>query len=56
MSDPHSKRVGHIHPKKTILLMVEGESEEVYFNRIARLSERFSIISKVSKDKNAVTS
>ena len=31
--------------------MVEGESEEVYFNRIARLSNRYSIIPKISKDK-----
>ena len=31
--------------------MVEGESEEVYFNRIARMSDSFSIVVKISKDK-----
>ena len=31
--------------------MVEGKSEEVYFNRIARMTDRYSIHTKVSKDK-----
>ena len=31
--------------------MVEGESEAVYFNRVGRLSDRFSIRTKVSRDK-----
>ena len=38
-------------PKRTILLMVEGDSEEVYFGRVARISDEYSIITKVSKDK-----
>ena len=32
-------------------MMVEGDSEKVYFDRIARMSERYSIITKVSRDK-----
>jgi len=31
--------------------MVEEESEAVYFNRVGRLSDRFSIRTKVSRDK-----
>ncbi len=33
---------------------MEGESEEVYFNRIARMTDRYSIKTKVSKDKKCV--
>ena len=31
--------------------MVEGESEAVYFNRVARLTDKYSIRTKVSRDK-----
>ena len=34
--------------------MVEGVSEEVYFNRIAMLSETYSLSIKVSKDKDCM--
>lgn len=50
-NDRRTREVGHIEPKRTILLMVEGESEAVYFNRVGRLSDRFSIRTKVSRDK-----
>ena len=47
----HMKKVDHIQPRKTIFLMVEGESEAVYFNRVARITDRYSIRAKVSRDK-----
>ena len=50
-SDRRNREVGSIKPKRTIFLMVEGESEAVYFNRVGRLSDRFSIRTKVSRDK-----
>ena len=54
MSDSLVKTPGHIRPRKTLFLMVEGVSEEVYFNRIARLSEKYSLSIKVSKDKDCM--
>ena len=45
------KKTEHIPLKKTVFLMVEGESEAVYFNRVARLTDRYNIRSKVSRDK-----
>ena len=46
-----SKRVDHIRPRRTVFLMVEGESESVYFSRIARITESFSIKVKIAKDR-----
>ena len=54
MSEPYGKRTGHLHPKKTVLLVVEGESEKTYFSRIARMSDKYNIVSRVSGDKNCV--
>ena len=54
LSDSLVKTPGRIKPRKTFFLMVEGVSEEVYFNRIARLSEKYSLSIKVSKDKDCM--
>ncbi len=54
MSEPYGKKVGHLHPKKTILLIVEGESEKTYFSRIARMSDRYNLVPRVSGDKNCI--
>ncbi len=51
ISRDKSKRAGHIQPKKAVFLMVEGESEKVYFDRIARLPSNYSITAQVSEDK-----
>ena len=51
ISIEHRKKTEHIPLKKTVFLMVEGESEAVYFNRVARLTDKYSIRTKVSRDK-----
>ena len=43
-----------MRPRRTVFLEVEGESERVYFTRLARMSDKVSVICKVSKDKNCV--
>ncbi len=54
LTESSVKTLGRIKPRKTLFLMVEGVSEEVYFNRIARLSEKYSLSVKVSKDKDCL--
>lgn len=41
-------------PKRTVFLMVEGESEKVYFDRLARMTDDLSIIAKVSREKDCI--
>ncbi len=53
----NTKPKGNTHPrssKKTVFLMVEGKSEEIYFNRLARMFDDYNIRPKVSRDKNCV--
>ena len=54
MSNYSPKSTGHLKPRKTILLMVEGKSEEVYFTRLSRLSDKYSIKTKISRDKGCL--
>ena len=45
------RRTGTRKPRTTVLVMCEGTSEKVYFDRLARMTDSYAIMTKVSKDK-----
>ena len=52
MSDLHVRRTENRAPRTAVLIMCEGPSEKVYFDRLARMTESHALLTKVSKDKD----